>query len=291
MASIIYGPELFLYLIRTLFFCCFHKPILKSITIKLWKIIDDMLEESSNFRGRITLQLTSFFCLDSAALLFWNQHQIYLFGQILSGQIGGQPYIDISPYSELSLAWDSSLGWRLRSADESIWQWSFFHLILLELNFDECGSFPAHRFLKFINSLKARSDGLRKTQSCSLLNCACKKCSKLENSLFHCVLRSPSECTFNLSTRSVCDFFSFKFTIFILSSKPTKTWMTNRSLASRLRVVPVDVAASNHHDAARASGQRAAIGSTQPEKKCFSTKSLEKTTMRLGHRQLLLKLN
>ena len=41
----------------------------------------------------------------SAVLLNWNYKQICLFGQILTGQSGGQPYSNISPYevSEYSL--------------------------------------------------------------------------------------------------------------------------------------------------------------------------------------------
>ena len=57
-------------------------------------------------RGNITVQLTSCLTgLDSAVLLNWNYKQICLFGQILTGQTGGQPYSDISPYevSECSL--------------------------------------------------------------------------------------------------------------------------------------------------------------------------------------------
>ena len=57
-------------------------------------------------RGNITIRLTS--CLtgfDSAVLLKRNYKQICLFGQILTGQTGGQLYSDISPYkvSECSL--------------------------------------------------------------------------------------------------------------------------------------------------------------------------------------------
>ena len=57
-------------------------------------------------KGSITVQLTS--CLtgfDSAALLMFNQQQIYLFGWIQISQIGGQLYSDTSPYkvSECSL--------------------------------------------------------------------------------------------------------------------------------------------------------------------------------------------
>ena len=39
------------------------------------------------------IQLTFFLTgLDSAALLMFNQHQIYLFGQIQTNQTAGQPY-------------------------------------------------------------------------------------------------------------------------------------------------------------------------------------------------------
>ena len=57
-------------------------------------------------KGNITVQLTSCLTgLDSAFLLNWNYKQICLFGQILTGQTGGHPYSDISPYkvSECSL--------------------------------------------------------------------------------------------------------------------------------------------------------------------------------------------
>ena len=50
-------------------------------------------------RGNNTVQLTSCLIgLDSAVLLNWNYKQICLFGQILTGQRGGQLYSDISPY-------------------------------------------------------------------------------------------------------------------------------------------------------------------------------------------------
>ena len=54
-------------------------------------------------RGSNPVRLTS---LDSAALVMFNQHQIYLFGQIQCSQTGGQPYSDTSPYavSECSLS-------------------------------------------------------------------------------------------------------------------------------------------------------------------------------------------
>ena len=46
----------------------------------------------------MTEQLTSSLTgLDSAALLMFNQ-QIYLFGQIETSQVGGQPHSDTSPY-------------------------------------------------------------------------------------------------------------------------------------------------------------------------------------------------
>ena len=57
-------------------------------------------------RGNITVWLTSCLTgLDSAVLLNWNNKQTCLFGQILTGQTGGQAYSDISPYkvSECSL--------------------------------------------------------------------------------------------------------------------------------------------------------------------------------------------
>ena len=48
---------------------------------------------------------------DSAVLLNWNYKQICLLGQILTGQTGGQPYSDISPYKviECSLVWHMRL--------------------------------------------------------------------------------------------------------------------------------------------------------------------------------------
>ena len=57
-------------------------------------------------RGSITVWLTSYWTgLDSAAVLMFNQQQIYLFSQIQTSQTGGQPYNDTSPYkvSECSL--------------------------------------------------------------------------------------------------------------------------------------------------------------------------------------------
>ena len=46
----------------------------------------------------MTEQLTSSLTgLDSAALLMFNQQQIYLLGQIQTSQTGGQPYSDTSP--------------------------------------------------------------------------------------------------------------------------------------------------------------------------------------------------
>ena len=53
--------------------------------------------ENTNFKGTITVQLTScLFCLELAALLKLNEHQFYLFGQIQTSQTGGQPYSDTS---------------------------------------------------------------------------------------------------------------------------------------------------------------------------------------------------
>ena len=47
----------------------------------------------------ITVWLTSCLTgLDLAVLLYWNYQQIYLFGQILTGQTRGQPYSDTSLY-------------------------------------------------------------------------------------------------------------------------------------------------------------------------------------------------
>ena len=56
--------------------------------------------------GNITVFLTSCLTgLDSAVLLNWSYKQFCFFDQILTGQTGGQPYNDISPYkvSEYSL--------------------------------------------------------------------------------------------------------------------------------------------------------------------------------------------
>ena len=62
--------------------------------------------ENSNLEGRI--QLTScLFCLYSAALLLLNEQQLYLFGQILTSQTGGQLYSDTSPYGECSRSWQT----------------------------------------------------------------------------------------------------------------------------------------------------------------------------------------
>ena len=50
-------------------------------------------------RGNITVRLTSRLTgLDLAVLLNWKYKQNCLFGQILTGLTGGQPYSDISPY-------------------------------------------------------------------------------------------------------------------------------------------------------------------------------------------------
>ena len=57
-------------------------------------------------RGSISVWLTSCLIrLDSAALLYSNDQQIYLFGQIQTSQTRGQLYSDTSPYevSECSL--------------------------------------------------------------------------------------------------------------------------------------------------------------------------------------------
>ena len=57
-------------------------------------------------RGNIIVRLTSCLTgLESAVLLNWNYKQMCLFGQILTGQTGGQAYSNISPYevSECSL--------------------------------------------------------------------------------------------------------------------------------------------------------------------------------------------
>ena len=57
-------------------------------------------------RGNITVLLTSCLTgLDSAILLNWNYKQIYLFGQILTGQTGGQAYSDISITKWVSVLW------------------------------------------------------------------------------------------------------------------------------------------------------------------------------------------
>ena len=45
------------------------------------------------------------FCLDSAALITLNQYQLCLFGQIQTGQTGGQLYCDTPPYGECSLSY------------------------------------------------------------------------------------------------------------------------------------------------------------------------------------------
>ena len=50
-------------------------------------------------KGSLSAKLTSCLSgLDSAALLLFNQQQIYLFGKIQTCLIGGQPYSDTSHY-------------------------------------------------------------------------------------------------------------------------------------------------------------------------------------------------
>ena len=47
--------------------------------------------------GSIIAQLTScFICLDSAALIIWNEQQIYLFGWTHISQISDEPYSERS---------------------------------------------------------------------------------------------------------------------------------------------------------------------------------------------------
>ena len=54
--------------------------------------------ENTNFRGSITVQLTSCLsCKDSAALLLLNEQKFYSFGQILTSQTRGQQDSETSP--------------------------------------------------------------------------------------------------------------------------------------------------------------------------------------------------
>ena len=60
--------------------------------------------ENTNIKGNTTVRSTScLFCLVSAALFMLNEQQFYPFGQIQTGQTGGQPYKDTSPM--LSVLW------------------------------------------------------------------------------------------------------------------------------------------------------------------------------------------
>ena len=74
-------------------------------------------------RGNISVWLTSCLTgLDSAVLLNWNYKQICLFGQILTGQTGGQTYSDISPYKVSEWVF-SALGSH-RCREVSLYGWS-----------------------------------------------------------------------------------------------------------------------------------------------------------------------
>ena len=56
--------------------------------------------ENTNFRGSITVRLTScLFCLELATLLKLNEHKLNLCGEVKHSQTGGQPYSDILPFS------------------------------------------------------------------------------------------------------------------------------------------------------------------------------------------------
>ena len=60
--------------------------------------------ENTNLRGSITVRVTScLFCLDSAALLMFDEQQFYLFGQIQTSQTEGQLFSDTFPNGECSL--------------------------------------------------------------------------------------------------------------------------------------------------------------------------------------------
>ena len=50
-----------------------------------------LFTENTNWKGNITVWLTSFlFCLELAALFKLNEQQFYMFGQIQTSQTGGQ---------------------------------------------------------------------------------------------------------------------------------------------------------------------------------------------------------
>ena len=83
---------------------------INELTCKM-PFFDQLLQlENIHLRGSVTVRMTSCLTsLDSAALLMFNQQQIYLFGQIQTSQTG-QPNKDTSPYevSECSLLQPSS---------------------------------------------------------------------------------------------------------------------------------------------------------------------------------------
>ena len=102
---------------ETCLFCLFDRTVFSNSTVKTGHGHSFMKWDEMNWdshqrtltyfvRGNITVWLTSCLTgLDSAVLLNWNNKQTCLFGQILTGQTGGQAYSDISPYkvSECSL--------------------------------------------------------------------------------------------------------------------------------------------------------------------------------------------
>ena len=63
-----------------------------------------IVSRENQLKGSIIVQLNScLFCLNSAALLMFNDQQFYLFSQFQTSKTGGQPYNDTSPYGECSL--------------------------------------------------------------------------------------------------------------------------------------------------------------------------------------------
>ena len=92
-----------------------HHPLLFTSAKKVWWNLENylpwiyfafrverpsiLLYVLSRWRS-LTIQLTCLIGLDSAALLLFNQQQIYFFNQIHTSQTGGQTYIDTSLHSK-----------------------------------------------------------------------------------------------------------------------------------------------------------------------------------------------